>query len=166
MTGEPTHTASETVPRAPIIVWKSILFCCQLCSTRYAAFRIKNCLKAPLQSTHMVPRALVISIIVWKVKYLLSFFVGYVQPVYTAVRIKNCLKSTSASKIATMKNTDDFRYEGKPSRAIDTFCCQQIRMGDKEGHWWVHEECIVHTAVCQKALIGQKRRLTMIKSSQ
>ena len=36
---------------------------------------------------------------------------------YTAVRIKNCLKSTSAIKIATMKNTDDFRYEGKPSRA-------------------------------------------------
>ena len=34
---------------------------------------------------------------------------------YTAVRIKNCLKSTSAIKIATMKNTDDFRYEGKPS---------------------------------------------------
>ena len=36
---------------------------------------------------------------------------------YTAVRIKNCLKSTSAIKIATMKNTDDFRFEGKPSRA-------------------------------------------------
>ena len=38
---------------------------------------------------------------------------------YTAVRIKNCLKSTSAIKIATMTNTDNFRYEeGKPSRAI------------------------------------------------
>ena len=37
---------------------------------------------------------------------------------YTAVRIKNCLKSTSTFKIATMKNTDNFRYEGKPSRAI------------------------------------------------
>ena len=36
---------------------------------------------------------------------------------YTAVRIKNCLNSTSAIKIATMKNTNDFRYEGKPSRA-------------------------------------------------
>ena len=33
---------------------------------------------------------------------------------YTAVRIKNCSKSTSA---ITMKNTDDFRYEEKPSRA-------------------------------------------------
>ena len=37
---------------------------------------------------------------------------------YTAIRIKNCLKSTSAIKIVTMKNTDDFGYEGKPSRAI------------------------------------------------
>ena len=37
---------------------------------------------------------------------------------YTAVQIKNCLKSASAIKIATMTNTDGFRYEGKPSRAI------------------------------------------------
>ena len=37
---------------------------------------------------------------------------------YTAVRIKNCLKSTSAIRMASMKNMDDFRYEGKPSRAI------------------------------------------------
>ena len=47
---------------------------------------------------------------------------------YTAVRIENCLKSTSAIKIATMKNMDDFCYEGKPSCAtakIDIFCCQQ-----------------------------------------
>ena len=36
---------------------------------------------------------------------------------YTAILIKNCLKSTSAIKIATKKNMDDFRYEGKPSRA-------------------------------------------------
>ena len=36
---------------------------------------------------------------------------------YTAIRIKDCLKSTSAIKIATMKNTDDFRFDGKPSRA-------------------------------------------------
>ena len=37
---------------------------------------------------------------------------------YTAVRIKNCSKSTSAIKTVTMNNTDDFCYEGKPSRAI------------------------------------------------
>ena len=33
-------------------------------------------------------------------------------------RIKNCSKSTSAIKVALMKNTDDFRYEGKPSHAL------------------------------------------------
>ena len=36
---------------------------------------------------------------------------------YTAIRIKNCLKSTSAIKIATMQNTYDFHFEGKPSHA-------------------------------------------------
>ena len=35
----------------------------------------------------------------------------------TAVQIKNCLKSTSAIKIATMKNMDNFCYGGKPSCA-------------------------------------------------
>ena len=36
---------------------------------------------------------------------------------YTAAQINNCSKSTSAVKVATMKNTDDFHYEGKPSHA-------------------------------------------------
>ena len=46
----------------------------------------------------------------------------------TAVRIKNCLKSTSAIKIATMKNTDAFHYEEKSLRAtakIDIRCQQR-----------------------------------------
>ena len=34
---------------------------------------------------------------------------------YTALRIKNCSKSTSAIKVATMKNTNDFGYKWKPS---------------------------------------------------
>ena len=34
---------------------------------------------------------------------------------YTALQIKNCLKITSAIKVVTMKNMDDFRYKGKPS---------------------------------------------------
>ena len=37
------------------------------------------------------------------------------QPINTALQIKNFLKSTSAIKIATMKNMDDFQYEKKPS---------------------------------------------------
>ena len=36
---------------------------------------------------------------------------------YTAVRIKNCLKSTSVVKNSHYENMDDFRFEGKPSRA-------------------------------------------------
>jgi len=37
---------------------------------------------------------------------------------YTIVRIKNCLKSTSAIKVATMKNTDDFHYTIKGSHHV------------------------------------------------
>ena len=77
MTGEPMHAASEMVLRTPATYINyrlknevSFTLRCQLCSTRYTAFQIKN-----------------------------------------------CLKSNSAIKIATMKNTDDFCYEGKPSRA-------------------------------------------------
>jgi len=43
---------------------------------------------------------------------------------YVAVQINNCLKRTSAIKVATMKITDDFCYEWKPSHAyhkIETF---------------------------------------------
>ena len=93
----------------------------QLFPTCYTAFRIKNCLKntsaihAYLKK-EMAPCASDISIIVWKVKYPLRFVVGYLQPVI-AVWIKNCLKSTFAIRVATMKNTDDFRFEGKPSHA-------------------------------------------------
>ena len=36
---------------------------------------------------------------------------------YTALGIKNCLNSTTAIKVATMKNTDNFHYEEKPSSA-------------------------------------------------
>ena len=51
-------------------------------------------------------------------KYPLRFIVGYVQLVTQQYEFKNCLKSTSAIKIATVTNTDDFCYEGKPSCAI------------------------------------------------
>ena len=36
---------------------------------------------------------------------------------YTTVRIKNCLKNTSAYQNSHDENTDDFCFEGKPSRA-------------------------------------------------
>jgi len=47
---------------------------------------------------------------------------------YTAVQINYCLKRTSAIKVATMKITDDFCYELKPSHAyrkINTFHGEQ-----------------------------------------
>ena len=54
---------------------------------------------------------------------------------YTVVRIKNCLKSTSAIKVATMKNMDDFHYEGKPLRAttkLTPFAVSQDEWDTKE----------------------------------
>ena len=37
---------------------------------------------------------------------------------YTTVQIKSCSKSISAIKVVTMKNTDDFHYEGKGSHHV------------------------------------------------
>ena len=87
---------------------------------------------------------------------------------YTAVRIKNCLKSTSAIEIAAMKYTDDFRFEGKPSRA----CTKSIPFPVSEDEWDTKEDTgksmknALHvTAVCQKAPVGLKRHRTVKKSS-
>ena len=87
---------------------------------------------------------------------------------YTAVRIKNCSKSTSVIKIATMKNTDNFCYEGKPSCAtakLTLFAVSKDEWDTKEdiGKSMKNEECIVHTAVCQMAPLGPKQRRTVKK---
>ena len=94
------------------------MLCCQLCSTHYAAFQIKNCSKAPLKSTHTkrkkwcrAPRYRL------KSEVPITIHCWLCSTRYTAVPIKNCLKSTSAIKIVTTKNTDDFHYKEKPSRA-------------------------------------------------
>ena len=56
---------------------------------------------------------------------------------YTAVRIKNCLKSTSAyHRIATMKNTDDFLFEGKPSCA----CAKSTPFPVSKDEWDTKED--------------------------
>ena len=76
---------------------------------------------------------------------------------YTALSINNCSKSASAIEVATMKNTDDFCYKGKPSHATDKstpFAVSQDEWDTKEDH----EECIVHTVVCQKAPIQPKQK--------
>ena len=93
----------------------SITLPCQLCSTRYAAFRIKNCSKSTsaihvyLKKWCRVPPLYQLSYEKLSIHY---------ATCYAAFQIENCLKSTSAIKIATMTNTDNFHYKGKPSHAI------------------------------------------------
>ena len=77
---------------------------------------------------------------------------------YTVLQIKNCSKCTSAIKVATMKNTDNFRFEGKPSHAtakLTPFAISEDDWDTKEDtvKTKVHGECIVCTAVCQKACV-------------
>ena len=78
----------------------------------------------------MVPRAPVINYFL-KSEVSITLHCRLCSICYTAVRIKNCSKSISAIKTATMKNTDDFRYEGKPSRA--TAKLTLFAVGEDEG---------------------------------
>ena len=55
---------------------------------------------------------------------------------YTAIRIKKCLKSTSAIKIATMKNMDGFHLEGKPSHA----CAKSTPFPVSKDEWDTKED--------------------------
>ena len=62
-----------------------------------------------------------------------------------------------------MKNTNDFHYEGKPSHATaksTSFAVSEDEW-DKMEDTGNHEECIVLTAVCQKAPFRLKRRQTV-----
>ena len=66
----------------------------------------------------------------------ITFFCRLCSTRYTAIQIKNCLKSTSAIKIATMKNTDDFRFEGKPSHA----CAKSTPFPVSKDEWDTKED--------------------------
>ena len=84
-------------------------------------FESRTVRKAPLQSTHTERNgAARPGYINYHLKSEVSIMLRcrLCSTRYTAVRIKNCSKSTSTIKIATMTNTDDFRYKGKPSCAI------------------------------------------------
>ena len=62
-----------------------------------------------------------------------------------------------------MKNTDDFHFEGKPSRAHAKSTSYPVSKDD----WYTMEDtgkCIVRTAVCQKAPVGLKQRQAVKKS--
>jgi len=125
---------------------------CQLSSTLYTAKQIKNCMKstsvtkvANMKNTNgAVPLNYHLNSELSIMLHCLLYSTRY-----TAVQIRN----HSVIKVATMKNTDDFCYKKETitwHHQIDTFCCQQRWMEHKWGHWLVHEECIVHTAVCQR----------------
>ena len=84
-------------------------------------FRSRTVQKAPLQSMHIKRNgATHPSYISYCLKSEVSIKLccRLCSTRYTAVRIENSSKSTSAIKTATMKNTDGFHYDGKPSRAI------------------------------------------------
>ena len=98
----------------------SITLRCQLCSTHYTAFRIKY-FSGSISTIYAYQKEMVLhpNLINYHLKSEVSITLccWLCSTRYTAIRIKNCLKSTSAIKIATMKNMDDFHFEGKPSRA-------------------------------------------------
>ena len=119
MTGGRTYTTSEIVPsyclksEVSITLSLSAMFN-PLCS-------ISN-QKAPLQSMHTERNGATRPSYRLKSEVSITLRCRLCSTRYTAVWIKSCLKSTSAIKIATMTNTDDFRnqvcYKGKPSRVI------------------------------------------------
>ena len=82
-------------------------------------FKSRTVQKVPLQSMFIKIKngAMCLSYINYRLKSEVSITLHcrLCSTRYTAVKIKNCLKSTSAIKLVTMKNTDNFRYEGKPS---------------------------------------------------
>ena len=88
----------------------------------------------------------VISIIVQKVIML-------VQPFTQQYESNTIWKSTFAINIAHYEKYSITKgsYHMLRYHQIDTFRSRQRWMGYKGGHWLVHEECIVHIVVSQKA---------------
>ena len=85
-------------------------------------FKSRTVQKAPLQATHTERNGAAHPKYInnYRLKSEVSITLRYwlCSTHYAAVQIQNCLKSTSAIKTATMTNTDNFCYEGKPSCAI------------------------------------------------
>ena len=94
---------------------ESIMLRCQLCSNCYTVFWIKNCSKSTA-AIHIYRKKWchMPSYINYHLKSEVSITLRcrLCSTHYTAVRIKNFPKSTSAIRVATMKNTNDFRFEG------------------------------------------------------
>ena len=107
----------------------------------------------------MAPRAPAIN---YRLKSEVSIILRYwlCSTRYTAV-----WKSTSAIKVATMKNTDDFHYEGKPSRATaksTLFAVSKEEWNTKEDNNKSMKNALyVLWPVCQKAPLGSKQCRTV-----
>ena len=93
----------------------SITLHCQLCSTRYTAIMNQELFEKHLCNLH-VPTKRNGAVRPSYINYCLKSEVSIAlrcwiySTSYTAVRIKNCSKSTSAIKVAIMKNMDVFRF--------------------------------------------------------
>ena len=109
--------------------------------------------KEPLQITWMVPHAPFTDAapIRYYLKTEMSIRFRRFNPLHSCT---NQFKKPFCNQGSHYENTDDFRY-GKETitryHQIDSFCCQQKWRNHKGGHWYIHEECIIHTALCQKA---------------
>ena len=76
---------------------------------------------------------------------------------YKAVQIKNCSKSTSAIKVATMNNTDDFCYERKLSCATakSILCAISKDEGHKEDTGKSMKNALYVLRYAKRYLLGQ-----------
>ena len=115
-----------------------------------------------------VPHAPVISIIIrMKSEVSTTLRCWLCSTCYTAVRIKNRSKSTSANKIATMKNTDNVHCEGKLSRVTTKLTLFTV----SKDEWDTKEDTgksmknTLYVMRYAKRNLGPKRRRTVKKSN-
>ena len=93
---------------------------CQLFSTVTQHCKSRTVQKAPLQSMLTERNGIACpSYIIYRLKSEVSILLRcqLCSTCYTAIQIKICSKSTPAIKVAIMKNTDNFHFEGKPTHA-------------------------------------------------
>ena len=145
MTGEPTHTASQNGTACPSYInyrlknEVSITLCCQLCSTRYTAFWIKNCSKSSTtihayRKKEMVLHVPVKSIIVWICYASLS---AMFNPLHSSTN-QELFKKHLCNQNSHNENTDNFsitngiHYVLPPNQH---FLLSAKINGTQGGHW-------------------------------
>ena len=113
----------------------------------------------PHQKKEMAPHAPVINYCM-KSEVFITLHYQLCSTHYTALQFKNCSNSTPAIKVATMKNTDDFHYEGKPSHTNAKSTHFTVTSVSKD-EWDTKEgtgKSMKNTAICQKARVQLKCR--------